>query len=175
MPAPDLNQCRKILEVSCEATREEITHAYHQLKRIHGKEPGLAIHPTMDEFAPELREEVLAEIEVAYALLQAIPSEAPAPAPAEEMVPEEDTAPVLSSLRKARITAGLTLDQVAQETCVRREYLKALEEEHFEDLHLLAPVNIRGYLNAFANAVGVPADVIVPVYMKRFASWQGLR
>ena len=176
MPAPDLKQCRRILEVADDATREEITHAYHQLKRIHGKEPGLAIHPTMEEFAPEIRQEVLEEIEAAYALLQAIPVEAAPPPPQEEVVVEEEAAaPVTSSLRKARMSAGLTLDQVAQETCVRREYLKALEEEHFEDLNALASVNVRGYLNAFANAVGVPADVIVPVYMKRFTGWQGLR
>ena len=177
MPAPDLKQCRRILEVADDATREEITHAYHQLKRIHGKEPGLAIHPTMEEFAPEIRQEVMEEIEAAYALLQALPAETPPPAPPEEVaVPvEASERPALSSLAKARIAAGLTLDQVAQETCVRREYLKALEEEHFEDLNLLAPVNVRGYLNAFAIAVGVPADVIVPVYMKRFTDWMGLR
>ena len=175
MTTPDLNRCRRILEVTAEATREEITSAYHQLKRFHGKDAGLAHAPSLEEFSPAARQEVLEEIEAAYALLKALPADAPPPPPEPEPEPVEETPGILSSLRKARAQAGLTLDQVAQETCVRREYLKALEEERFEDLSRLAPVNIRGYLTAFANAVGVPADVLVPVYMKRFTSWQALR
>ena len=174
MATPNLDRCRQILEVSPEATREEITSAYHHLKRIHGAEPGLAIAASMEEFSLEARQQVMAEIEEAYALLKAIPTEAYVPEP-EPVAPEPDPLEEVpgngSSLRRARTKAGLTLDQVAQETCVRREYLKALEDEEFQDLTRLAPVNIRGYLTAFANTVGVPADAIVPVVMERFATW----
>jgi hypothetical protein len=170
MPSPDLNHCRRILEVSPQATREEITHAYQQLKHIHGAEPGLAIASSMEEFAPEARLEVLEEIEAAYALLRASPEpEAPAPIPIEEEPPPA----VMTGLRQARTAAHLTLDQVAQETCVRREYLQALEEECFEELRLLAPVAVRGYLTAFAQAVDLPHDPFVLEYMKRFTAPKG--
>jgi len=203
MGIQDLNRCRRILEVPSEATPEEVTSAYHRLKRFHGKDAGLALAPTLEEFSPAARQEVLDEIEEAYAMLKAVYTEMPEPAPAPEpfrapepvraseptRAPESVPAPEVqapaaepeelpanaSSLRKARGKAGLTLDQVAQETCVRKEYLRALEEETFEDLTRLAAVNIRGYLTAFANTVGVPTDLIVPIFMKRLTDWQGLK
>jgi flagellar biosynthesis protein FlhG len=78
------------------------------------------------------------------------------------------------ALRRARDAAGFTLDQVAAETNVRRESLSALEDERFEQLRL-ATVNVRGYLTAFVNTIGLPADDVVPAYMERFIRWQARR
>jgi cytoskeletal protein RodZ len=65
----------------------------------------------------------------------------------------------------------VSLDQVFAETNVRMDYLQALEHENFESLHLPA-VNVRGYLTAFANAIGLAAEEVVPAYMQRFTDWQ---
>jgi cytoskeletal protein RodZ len=54
---------------------------------------------------------------------------------------------------------------------VRVEYLSALEEEHFERLRLAA-VNVRGYLTAYVNAIGLAAEEAVPPYMEKFLEWQ---
>jgi hypothetical protein len=39
----------------------------------------------------------------------------------------------------------------------------------------MATVNVRGYLTAFMNAVGLPVDTEVPAYMKRYMGWQASR
>ena len=175
MISRERQRCLRILEVTPEATPEEITLAYNRLKRLHGKEPGLAMAGAMEEFSPEARAEVLDELEAAYALLRSQPPETAAAAPLAPPEPREEVLPTeASALRRARITAGLSLDQVAQDTCVRLEYLKALEAERFEDLRL-ATVNVRGYLTAFATAVSLPAEAIVPAYMARFQAWQNRR
>ena len=162
MSSPDRTPSHRTLEVAPDATREEITQSYQLLRRIHGESAGLAIVPSMDEFSPESRAQVLEEIEAAYAELKAVPAVEAAPAPEPDADPAQ-----ASRLRRARLEAGLTLEQVAKETCVRKDYLQALEEERFQDLHLAA-VNVRGYLVAYATAVGLAPEPVLAAYAKRF-------
>ena len=77
----DERQCRLILEVAEDASMEDITQAYHLMKRIYEKDQSLFTAPSMDEFATEAREEVLAEIEAAYRELQPAPHRGSAPHP----------------------------------------------------------------------------------------------
>ena len=162
----------RILELPPGASPEDILRAYNLLRRLHGRNGAVFCAPGMEEFAPEARAAVLEQVEAAFALLSARGEEPqpvlPAPAPEVE-VPAED-----SALRRAREAAGVSLETVAQETHVRLEYLGALEEERFEHLRL-ATVNVRGYLTAYLNAIGLPAEDVVPAYMKKFIDWQALR
>ena len=134
--------------------------------------------PGMEEFAPELRRGVLEEVEAAFGFLcglrretqaepaPAQPAPAPVPAPGQPAV-----APGRSGLCRAREAAGLSLEQLAAETHVRQAYLKALEEEHFENLRLAAVI-VRGYLTAYAQAVGLRAEQVVPPYLEKYLQWQ---
>ena len=180
----DERRSRWILEVAPDATMDEISRAYHQLKMIHSKPAGIFSAPAMDEFSGEARQDILEEIEAAYALLRSLklgtaPVQAPAPVPVPQAAPfrAQERQPAAAppaepkALGLARAAAGLSLEEVVAETNVRMDYLQALEEEAFENLRL-PPVNVRGYLTAFVNAIGLPAEEIVPAYMKKYSEWQ---
>jgi len=173
MATEEERRARRILEVSATAGPEEIHRAYQLMMRIHGRSGAAFAAPGMDEFSAEARQAILEQIEAAHDLLGALGAEAgpaPAAAPAE---PEPEPA-AATTLRRARDAAGFTLDQVAAETNVRREYLSALEEERFEHLRL-ATVNVRGYLAAYVHAIGLDEDQVVPAYMMKYREWQSQR
>jgi len=48
------------------------------------------------------------------------------------------------NLRKVRSARGLTLDEAARDTRIRREFLEALEDDEFD--RLLGDVHVRGCL-----------------------------
>jgi hypothetical protein len=172
--AEDERLARLILEVSPAAPMEEIHRAYRVLKRIHGQEAAIFSAPGMDEFSPEARQAILDELEAAYALLCALGPEPEDLPPARPEPEAEDLPAEATALQRARNAAGFSLDQVAAETNVKRDYLSALEEERFEHLRL-ATVNVRGYLTAYVNAIGLPVEEVVPAYMKKYLDWQALR
>jgi flagellar biosynthesis protein FlhG len=70
-------------------------------------------------------------------------------------------------LRRWRIARGIELDRIASTTKVSVSYLRSLEEERFDALP--ATVYVRGFLTAYARAVGLEADRVVPQYMERVA------
>ncbi|QJA06504.1 helix-turn-helix domain-containing protein [Thermosulfurimonas marina] len=62
-------------------------------------------------------------------------------------------------LRKMREAQGKTLAEIAEETKINCRYLEALEKEAWEELP--AEVFVRGYLRAYALALGLdPEDVL---------------
>lgn len=171
----EASECRRILEVSEEASMEDITQAYHLLKRFYGNERAVFTAPSMDEFAPEAREEILQEIETAYRELMRI-QEASAPQihPVPVVLPEGDRPLDGRALRGLREAAGVTLEYVSHKTHVRLEHLSALEEERYWDLPPAA-VNVRGFLSAYAAEIGLPVEEVVVPYMQRFQKWQARR
>jgi len=65
-----------------------------------------------------------------------------------------------SYLREARELRGLSLEEIAQETKINKIFLEALEKEDWEALP--AEIYIRGYLRAYAEAVGLdPKEVLL--------------
>ena len=67
-------------------------------------------------------------------------------------------------LKQARTSRGLTLDQAAQTTRIRRHYLEALERGNREDLP--SPVQGRGFLRLYAGYLNLSAESLV-------AEWEG--
>lgn len=163
--------CRQFLEVSQDASMDEITQVYHRLKRIYQDNLTPCTAPAMDEFSDEARAEILSEIEMAYHELERIHAEAqpsihPAPPPtANSRLPIDGPA-----LREIREAEGLSLDFIAAQTHVRQEYLQAFEEERFADLPHAA-VNVRGFLTAYVAEMGLPVDAVVHGYMLRYQQW----
>lgn len=66
------------------------------------------------------------------------------------------------SLRKVRSARGLTLDEAARDTRIRREFLEALEGEEFE--RLLGDVHVRGCLRTYASYLRLSPDKVVAAY-----------
>lgn len=66
------------------------------------------------------------------------------------------------TLRQARASRGLDLDQAAEATNIRARYLGDLEDERFD--RLPAPVYARSFLREYADVLGLDGDVLVARY-----------
>jgi cytoskeletal protein RodZ len=71
-------------------------------------------------------------------------------------------APVGETLRERREALGLALDDVSRQTRIRREYLEALESAQYD--RLPADVQVRGFLRAYAQLLGLEPREIVHAY-----------
>ena len=71
-----------------------------------------------------------------------------------------------SSLRDARQRQGLDLHQVEQAVKIRVKYLRALEEEDFDVLP--AQTYVKGFLQAYAEYLGLDGQLYVDEYTSRF-------
>ena len=65
-------------------------------------------------------------------------------------------------LQAARISLGLTLDDVANRMHLSPAILSSLEENHFEEI--TAPIFVKGYLRSYARIVNVSEDEIIQQY-----------
>ena len=71
-----------------------------------------------------------------------------------------------NSLRDARLRQGLELDQLEAETKIRAKYLRALEEEQFEQLP--GDTYVKGFLRTYADRLGLDGQLYVDEYNSRF-------
>lgn len=79
----------------------------------------------------------------------------------QEKTPE-DTATVGMFLRHSRLTQKVTIDQVAKALCIRKAYIKAIEESNFQDL---PPVPYgMGFVRSYAQYLGLNVERIVQCY-----------
>lgn len=82
-----------------------------------------------------------------------------------EAVAEGDSAFDGSTLRRARLRAGVDLEEISEITKVSMTNLKNIEDENFEDLP--ANVYIRGFVMAYATTIGLDAKAVATDYMTR--------
>lgn len=169
----------EVLELARDCDRAEIEHAYATLSRAYAKE-SLAGLPLFD--AGELADlrlrikeafRVLSDAELRRAydeqLRMAPRASAPAapvrPAPPAPVFVEasELDGPGLRRLRRAR---GLELADIESITKIRLRHLRNIEEERFAELP--ARVYVRGFLEAYANCVGVDPALAANAYLRRF-------
>jgi cytoskeleton protein RodZ len=66
------------------------------------------------------------------------------------------------ALRRVRTKRGLTLDEAARDTRIRREFLDAIEQEDFD--RLLGDVHVRGCLRTYASYLRLSPDKVVAAY-----------
>lgn len=71
-----------------------------------------------------------------------------------------------SSLREARTRQGLDFDEMEFRTKVRAKYLRALEDERFEQLP--AHTYIKGFLRTYADSLGMDGQLYVDEYNSRY-------
>lgn len=69
-------------------------------------------------------------------------------------------------LAKVRNLKGLSLDDLAELTKIRKTYIQYIEEENFE--FLPAPVYIKGFVIIVSNTLGLPAQQVAIEYMKNY-------
>ena len=68
-------------------------------------------------------------------------------------------------LRELRERQGVSIDEIARSTRVLHHYLEALESDDLASLP--APVFAKGFIRAYCQALGVPADEALSLYEKR--------
>lgn len=68
-------------------------------------------------------------------------------------------------LSEARISRGLTLDDVERDTRIARRYLEALEHDEFDTLP--APVYCRAFLRTYAQYLGVDPKEVLQFYPEK--------
>lgn len=73
---------------------------------------------------------------------------------------EEETAG--SVLKAHRLQAGLSLEDIAGRTCIRRMYLEAIEENN--DREIGDPVYVKGFIRSYAGALGLDGAALVRQY-----------
>jgi transcriptional regulator with XRE-family HTH domain len=74
----------------------------------------------------------------------------------------QTTTRVGPALRSVRTQRGLTLDEAARDTRIRREFLEAIEREEFD--RLLGEVHVRGCLRTYASYLRLSPDKVVAAY-----------
>ena len=78
----------------------------------------------------------------------------------------EQSAPKLGPgdrLQAARISKGMTVEEVASKMHLSVGILSSLEENHFEDI--TAPIFVKGYLRAYSRLVSLDEDEIIQQYL----------
>ena len=73
-----------------------------------------------------------------------------------------------SSLREARTRQGLDFNEMEFRTKVRAKYLRALEEERFDQLP--AHTYIKGFLRTYADSLGMDGQLYVDEYNSRYVA-----
>lgn len=72
------------------------------------------------------------------------------------------------TLKKARMDAGLSVEEVATSLCLRAGVIDNLENEQFDAL--AGPVFSRGYLRAYSRLLSVNADEVIQSFNHLYAS-----
>jgi cytoskeletal protein RodZ len=73
-----------------------------------------------------------------------------------------------NSLREARLRQQLQFSVLEERTKVRPKYLRALEDEQFDVLP--APTYVKGFLKAYADALGLDGQLYVDEFNSRFVA-----
>jgi hypothetical protein len=73
-----------------------------------------------------------------------------------------------NSLREARTRRGIEVVEAEQATKIRAKYLRALEDEQFEQLP--AQTYVKGFLKTYAEYLGLDGQLYVDEYTSRYSS-----
>jgi transcriptional regulator with XRE-family HTH domain len=82
-----------------------------------------------------------------------------------QKTPEASMAVLGRILSEARISRGLTLDDVERDTRIARRYLEALEHDEFDTLP--APVYCRAFLRTYAQYLGIDPKEVLRFYPEK--------
>ncbi len=77
-----------------------------------------------------------------------------------------------NSLRDARMRRELDFPELEQGTRIRSKYLRALEDENFDQLP--GPTYVKGFLRTYADYLGLDGQLYVDEYNVRYSTGDGL-
>ena len=149
----------RILGLEPGARPDEVRRAWRQRRELY-RDESLATYGLLQD---DERRQTLQRLDRAFeAILGEPPSDARSTVDEPESPPQVTGPPPPladspgSYLRHLRLARGLSLDQVARETRIRRALLEILEEERLDDLP--AAVYVRGFVVQIARLLESPDD-----------------
>lgn len=168
----------KILGLSTEATFVEIKRVYKRLLRLYSSETSI-ISSISDDFSKRTKQKIIRELENAYQKLsaqieyeQALVKQKTSPSDTEK-----SSHHILSKmdfdgrmLMDIRRKLGIQLFDVSLETKIRKEILKNIELEKFEDLPQES--YLKGHVWSYAKYLSLDPKKAVDDYMKKYKVWK---
>jgi flagellar biosynthesis protein FlhG len=179
MSNKELKKYFETLEISPDATIQEIRNAYNRLKKLYSTD-SVVISPIADEFSKKERKEILQQVEEAFKkLMESLKephSSSSSPAgdlasddgPSAETTEEESYSG--SVLKQIREKMGIQLFEVSLDTKIRMELLENLEHEKFDSLP--QEVYLKGHLTNYANYLSLKPNKVTQDYIARFRAWK---
>lgn len=166
----------EVLEVPLEADFAEVNRAYRHLRELYSTD-SIVTQPLESELTEGQREEILAQVEEAYAALSERFRERRSGETARETAAGRSIRLDIGEsgitgdvLRRFREGAGVELHDIELATKVPAQHLGNMEEENFAMLPEM--VFVRGYLKSYARHLGLDADRVANDYMARYAEWK---
>ncbi len=167
-----------ILGLSSGATFVEIKRVYKRLLRLYASETSI-ISPIAGDFSKRKKQKVIRELGDAYNKLSAqieyeqfLEKKKTRPSKTEKYPDHSMRGIVFSGriLKDIRKKLGIQLYDVSLETKIRKEILKNIELERFEDLP--QEIYLRGHVWSYAKYLSLNPKKVVDDYIKKYKSWK---
>jgi len=168
----------KILGLSSEATFVEIKRVYKRLLRLYSSETSI-ISSIAEDFSKRKKQKVIRELEGAYKKLssqieyeQFLKKQKTSPLKTEKSLDHSLQGMVFGGrmLKDIRRKLGIQLFDVSLETKIRKEILKNIESERFEDLP--QEIYLRGHVWSYAKYLSLNPKKVVDDYLKNYKAWK---
>jgi len=178
MTTEEKEKCLKILGLSSEATFVEIKRIYKRLLRLYASETSI-ISPIADDFSKRKKQKVIKELKDAYKKLSAqieyersLKKQKTRPSETEESQDHSLQEMVFGGrmLKDIRRKLGIQLFDVSLETKIRKEILKNIELEKFNDLP--QEIYLRGHIWSYAKYLSLNPKKVVDDYFKKYKAWK---
>lgn len=168
----------KVLGLNSEATFVEIKRVYKLLLRLYTSETSI-ISPITDDFSQRKKRKVIRELENAYNKLsaqiayeQALKKQKTRPSETEKAQDFSMRGIVFDGriLKDIRRKLGVQLFDVSLETKIRKEILKNIELEKFENLP--QEIYLKGHIWSYAKYLSLNPKKVTEDYIKKYKVWK---
>ncbi|MGB8951620.1 MAG: helix-turn-helix domain-containing protein [Candidatus Aminicenantales bacterium] len=179
MSQENIKKYFEILELSPNASLQEIKNAYMRLEKLYSSD-SIVLAPLGEEFPKRMRKKILHQIEDAYTKLLLLnkgefqKSRLPMDVYSFK-IPSPDgqtECPSFSGkfLKEVREKLGIELSDISGQLKLRIELLKSVEEENFKDLPEEA--YLKSHVKSLAACLSLPPDKAAEDYLKRYREWK---
>ncbi len=168
----------KILGLSSEATFIEIKRVYKRLLRLYSSETSI-ISSISGDFSKRKKQKVIRDLEDAYKKLsaqdeyeQSIKKQKVKPSGAGSSLDRSLPGTVFNGrmLKDIRRKLGIQLFDVSLETKIRKEILKDIELERFENLP--QEIYLRGHIWSYAKYLSLNPKKVTDDYINKYKTWK---
>ena len=178
LTAEEKEKYLKILGLRSDATFVEIKRVYKRLLRLYASETSI-ISPIAGDFSKRKKQKVIRDLEDAYKKLsvqieyeQSLKKQETRPSETEKSSDHSIRGMVFGGrmLKDIRRKLGIQLFDVSLETKIRKEILKNIEQEKFEDLP--QEIYLRGHVGSYAKYLSLNPKKVVDDYFKKYKAWK---